>query len=314
MTNTLAPNSCLVAILLIAKTKSEPRLVFHYPPRPGEASIRLQRLLKDKEPRTNSDSSSENEDEVSDDPPIAASTPSSPKDATPPDMDEAGSVSPQKREDLGERKSESRWNHLFGYEPSVHAKLLCPQPVTHRKRVEFGLDGKVFLGQPVFAGVDGAWKKQRKRRSSSKSTQALSLLESVIEEREEARSVEDSLEEIKEDAVLETEQSEPPRSSEHEDQTAKSPGQGIIHVARKTKAPLTMFHVVFVLDPPPLEYATRVKDLYDKVAKKFTKALRYEQARSDYVAEEVGLITSATKRAKLASGMSAANPFLTVCH
>lgn len=302
MSDILPPNSCLVAVLLVVKTKSEPRLAFHYPPKPGEESARFRKLLKEEGADDDSDSSSDDPNGTSADEPTPVSLSASPKNGTPPEADEAGSVSPEKRDSFGEKRREKRWNDLFGFESSVLAKLLCPQPATHRKRTEFGMNGKVFVGQPVFAGVDGAWKKQRKRRSSSKSTQALSQLEAVIEEGKEAKVGEENLEEIKEDAVLETDNSDAQGASEMEVLHIKMSEQSVISVPQKPKSSLSMFHVVFVLDPPPLEYPVRVKEMYDHVAKKFTKALRYEQARSHYVTEEVALINSTNKRMKVGEG------------
>lgn len=49
---------------------------------------------------------------------------------------------------------------------------------------------------------------------------------------------------------------------------------------------LSMFNVVFVLSPPSLEYRIRVTDIYQNVAKKFAKALKYEQKRSGYMSKQ----------------------------
>ena len=69
-----------------------------------------------------------------------------------------------------------------------------------------------------------------------------------------------------------------------------------------SKDNLKMFHVVFVLDPPPLEYHLRTKEMYDHVIKKFSRALRWEQARSNYVSKEASAISSAGKGHHKASG------------
>ena len=59
-----------------------------------------------------------------------------------------------------------------------------------------------------------------------------------------------------------------------------------------------MFNVVFVLDPPLLEYSVRTRELYDNVIKKFAKALKWEQARTNYVWKEAQRILHIKERAK----------------
>jgi hypothetical protein len=61
---------------------------------------------------------------------------------------------------------------------------------------------------------------------------------------------------------------------------------------------MTMFNVVFVLNPPTLEYQLRVKDMYDNVTRKYAKALKYEQARYNYVWKETKKILNIKQRAK----------------
>ena len=43
----LPPNPCLVAILLLVKTTSEPRIIFHYPPKPGEDNSHFTDMFKE---------------------------------------------------------------------------------------------------------------------------------------------------------------------------------------------------------------------------------------------------------------------------
>ncbi|KAL1296854.1 hypothetical protein AAFC00_004475 [Neodothiora populina] len=61
---------------------------------------------------------------------------------------------------------------------------------------------------------------------------------------------------------------------------------------------VSMFHVVFVMNPPTLEYHIRVQEMYDNVVKKFSKALRYEQSRSGWVEKEARKILTLKNQAK----------------
>ncbi|RMD40238.1 hypothetical protein DV735_g4890, partial [Chaetothyriales sp. CBS 134920] len=53
---------------------------------------------------------------------------------------------------------------------------------------------------------------------------------------------------------------------------------------------LTMFHLVCVLDPPLAQQAVRVREIYDHVAKRLSRALKVEQAKYNYVWEQSELI------------------------
>jgi len=64
---------------------------------------------------------------------------------------------------------------------------------------------------------------------------------------------------------------------------------------------MTMFHLVFVMNPPTLEYHIRVQEMYDNVVKKFSKALKYEQARSGWVEQEAKKILTIKAQAKESS-------------
>jgi hypothetical protein len=66
----------------------------------------------------------------------------------------------------------------------------------------------------------------------------------------------------------------------------------------KARDDMTMFNVVFVLNPPALEYQSRVKEMYDNVTRKYAKALKYEQARFQYVWKESKKILDIKQRAK----------------
>lgn len=59
-----------------------------------------------------------------------------------------------------------------------------------------------------------------------------------------------------------------------------------------------MFNVVFVLDPPLLEYSVRSRELYHNIIKKFGKALKWEQAHTNYVWKETRRILHMKERAK----------------
>ena len=316
----LPPNPCLIAILLLVKTTSEPRIIFHYPPKPGEDNSLFRNMFK--EDPTDGDSSTSSSDGDSQESAAEALKPVEQKEESvtgksTPEMDETGSASPEKSDGPRGVNAKLQWNDLFGYQSSVLAKLLLPAASNHKKRFEVGLNEIVFLGRPVFARPDGTWKKPRKlRRSSSKSVltaervkdvqrqnqitqvethdcmvkdSGTSGLDTGIESQSDSHRDEEASK--KEEAVEDSEPVEQIRDTKG-NRTNKSDTLAPIKAKQKS---LAMFHVVFVLRPPALEYHLRVKEMYDNFTKKLSKAMKLEQTRSAYVAREAAVISSLTK-------------------
>ena len=231
-------------------------------------------------------------------------------------MDEVGSASPEKSDGLQGVKAKLQWNDLFGYQSNVLSKILLPAASGHKKRFEAGLDDMVFLGRPVFARPDGTWKKPRKlRRSSSKSNITAEKVKDVQERKKSVKVESDSANKDSGRSGLETgmesqadshrdeetlkkeeaiEESEPVEQIPDTMSNRTSKSDMLLPNKAKQK-PLAIFHVVFVLRPPALEYHLRVKEMYDNVTRKFSKAMKWEQTRSGYVAREIAVIASLTK-------------------
>lgn len=316
----LPPNPCLVAILLLVKTTSEPRIVFHYPPKPGEDNSHFRDMFK--ETPTNGDSSSSSSDDASRDSSAETPKPTGKKEQShtgksTPEVDEIGSASPEKSDGLKGIKAKLQWNDLFGYQSNILSKALLPAVTGHKKMFELGLNDLVFLGRPVFARPDGTWKKPRKlRRSSSKSNvtaekvkdvqeqkmgtnvetidyadygRGMSGIDTGLESQSDSHQDEETLK--KEEATEESEVGEQIMVTKSY-RTSKS---DMPAPSKEKQKSLAMFHVVFVLRPPPLEYHLRVRQMYDNVTRKLSKAMKWEQTRSGYVAKEAAMIYSLTK-------------------
>ena len=298
----LPPNPSLVAVILITKTRSGVHHVFHYPPNPGKDKPHIKLDYEDQSEDSSSssdDDSSESswEDEKSDQDGDAR------RDGIEigPDMDESGSASPEKIDRATwERRKASREGFL-GL-PSGLQHFLCPSSANHKKRFELSIDRLVFLGWPVFSKDNGEW-----RRKKTPKAKAGSVVESVL-------SPESTMSHELEDGSKETsaqgdgnlgESTE--ESTDVEDQSATE-ATNIGPAMTKSRAQakedetgqkddvqelmeiLNMFHVVFVMNPPALEYHLRVDEMYKHVAKKFSRALKWEQARSNYVLNEAAKI------------------------
>ena len=298
----LPPNPCLLAILLVAKVNSEPQIVFHYPPRPGQDNTHFTRYLaaqdKEQDGSSSSDddsSSSHDEDVTTNDKPKDTKT----GDNTPElDVEEPGSVSPEKNDIWKSQFYEKpRWNDLFGLGSYGLSRLLCPPSTAHKQRFEISIDDKVFIGRPIFAREGEHW---RKRKTEKKSKLRASVNDSsIVEELSKGKAVEQPAQEAEDstdapehdsdnqDDLQSQEQSLPDENGDPPLKPVEEPPVDHDRQKPARKDILNMFHVVFVLNPPPLEHHLRVKEMYDHVVKKFSKALRWEQARSNLVLREV---------------------------
>ncbi|OKL58918.1 Nitrogen permease regulator 3 [Talaromyces atroroseus] len=181
---------------------------------------------------------------------------------------------------------------VFGLPSDVWEKLLSPTRAWHKRRFEIGINDLAFVGWPVFVREDGYWRKKSKRRKRKKSrgdkghdNKESRNAEEVVEsdhgtKRASATSDNDSTL----DGVTSGEGANADIVSQEEyDDDANEQDTGSPEADKDT---MSMFNVVFVMSPPVLEYSIHLKEMYEHVIKKFSKALKYEQDRSDYVWKE----------------------------
>lgn len=297
----LPPNPCLLGILLVVRVNSGPKIVFHYPPKPGEDNSQFDRYLAAQQREQDGSSSTDDNSTSSQDGVLNNAKPNESKtgDNTPElDVEETGSLSPEKNLIFKNQYSKPKWNDVFGLPSYGLARLLTAPPTLHKKRFEMSIDDKVFVGKPIFAGEGHEWEKKKAARklkarkpttedgsvaaqdvaSASEGVSTLDLVQSTenVEDHDRHPNENEDLPADKEESVVTTGQQ--PLTEETQPKA-------------KRKKTLNMFHVVFVLNPPPLEYHVRVKDIYDNIIKKFSKALKLEQARSNYVMREISAMS-----------------------
>ncbi|PKX94391.1 nitrogen permease regulator 3 family protein [Aspergillus novofumigatus IBT 16806] len=365
------PDPCLVAIILIVRSRAGPRLVFHYPPNPlSENGLRTAR----KERRTsrskngqgyksNESSSSEDSGSSSDDDEeehqrqlqsqnqsqshLSGSVVSGRRSSNfGLDDHVAMSVSPggdsQRAGSMGSGRTSFRkrggnsdveedsgaasdrqedgsgggaggpyrppWESLLGLPADVWEKLLSPSPAWHKRRFEVGINDLAFIGWPVFVREDGMWRKQRRKKKKKRRAEWEGGELGHNENAEDAPDDEDG------DAggnasgggglmAASTETLSPKQMALSEGKRAsgsssKAARSSVDCLDGDDKDSMTMFNVVFVLDPPLLEYSMRTREVYDNIIKKFAKALKWEQARTDYVWREAQHISHIKEKAK----------------
>ncbi|KKK20651.1 hypothetical protein P175DRAFT_0473534 [Aspergillus ochraceoroseus IBT 24754] len=343
---------CLVAIILIARSRAGPRFVFHYPPKPlsdnaprapGKAR-RTSRSKSRQSSKSNESSSSDDSHSSSDEdeeepqvqtlaqtPTHAAGNTLSARRSSNFGIDDVSmSVSPggesqrpgsigssrtymkkrghnsdvenesnggsDRQEDGSGGPSRPPWESLLGLPVNVWEKLLSPSRSWHKRRFEVGINDLALVGWPVFIREDGAWRKQRRKKKKK------GRAEWEGGELGHNETTEDSQDDGAEAIAASTETLSPhmttvkhPRTSVSSNRSSKLLGDSL---DADDKDSMTMFNVVFVLDPPLLEYSMRLREVYDNIIKKFTKALKWEQARADYVWRESQHILHIKEKAK----------------
>jgi hypothetical protein len=303
-TQVLPPNPCLAAIILGIKTPTGSYLIFHYPPNPGSDAPPL-KLDYANEPEEESSASSDDdtysslEDDRGEDGHASARLNGDDKG-----IGESESASPEKSLHRPWARSSGGKHSLLGLPLGLHHLILPPRSA-HKKRFEMTIDGLVFLGWPVFSREDGDWKR-RKRREKKKANSAQDPLESRLEppvrpqvydpSRRTSAQIgydlgftsadESAVEDYSSSSLTGATEALESLQTLHEEQERKDPDMpNPVEV-------LNMFHVVFVLNPPLLEYQSRVDDIYNHVVKKFSRALKWEQIKSKYVLKEAEKLRS----------------------
>ena len=302
----LPPDPSLVAIILVVKYDSGPRFVFHYPPKPGQDAHQFKTGLEDDQNDDDSSSSSGSESDSSTNKVSEKSQPltEDQEDGTLGDLDdETGSASPEKQDSPGMFKDHPRWDDIFGLSHVTLEQMLCPAQAFHKRRFEVSLGELLFLGWPIFAKDNGLWQRKKKvkesRNSINKSNERPQARQDELASVDGKSSV-DIADGFGETSGQDTEGDL--RSMKFADKTrdvlqhndpSEKPMQPISYKVEdedlkpeKKSKTLRMFHVVFVMNPAPLEFHFRAHEMYDNIVKKFSRALKWEQSRSDYVSRE----------------------------
>ncbi|CBF87783.1 nitrogen permease regulator 3 family protein [Aspergillus nidulans FGSC A4] len=346
------PDPCLVAVVLIARSRAGPRFVFHYPPRPlADNALRPPKARRTSRSRsrqnskgndsTSSDDSHSSSDEDEEEAPsqnlnnsnnsnnnsyIAGSRRSSnfglDDSNTLSENQRPGSISSSRaylrkrgansdaetdsgvgsdRQEDGSRESDGPnrvpWESILGLPVDVWEKLLSPSRSWHKRRFELGINDLAFVGWPVFVREDGNWRKQRRKKKKKQRAEWESG------ELGHNDATEDSQDDGNDAVAASTETLSPfsalhPISQRPSVPNSRSSQMSSEPLDADDKDMMTMFNVVFVLDPPLLEYSMRVREIYDNVIKKFSKALKWEQSRTNYVWRECQHILNIKEKAK----------------
>ncbi|GMM29807.1 Npr3 protein [Martiniozyma asiatica (nom. inval.)] len=304
------PNPCLLGIILTVSTHDGNQLVFHYPPQPSEYGFQPTPLDSQVLDNDNDDYSSSSDEEsfINDDDSFYrrhsfsgssesivsghASGYSTGKSfgslegryASGRDIldlmeerdkrklrkaekrqmklaDYKGSVSTRESElksPIREDKKEYKIEKLFTFDPDFIAEIGTPPKALCNTRFELTVEDMVFLGLPIRIGDDGRWRPSKKMATKkSASTRRRSSKE------ENYNVTVDNHENISDKKMQGT----------SDDDEGRDNG-------------MYQFHLMFVMNPPVVEYNHRINQMFHYIISRLSLLLRYEQDKHNYVWEE----------------------------
>lgn len=223
----------------------------------------------------------------------------------------------RKEEEEGERKEGAEsggdppWETVLGFRADFLAGLLAPKASMCRTRFEMTVDDVVFLGFPLHVRPDGTWRRRKKRRRESGGAEEVDEGEEEYEGEEgdgegvEAGEETAGVEEEERDTEQNGYENEvngngvngEPEEGHGNNQDHSEDEKDDDEHSSTAGGGMSMFHVVFVLNPPELEYHFRTQEIFDYVVKRFARALKYEQAKDGYVWREAGKINALREKA-----------------
>ncbi|KAK4914902.1 Nitrogen permease regulator 3 [Elasticomyces elasticus] len=259
------PSGCkLIAVLLITRSRSGPKIAFHYPAAP------ITSAAKQTNDEDDSDIGSEAEhDDVNDDPAV------------------------HRTKQRGTENGNAE--RLLGYTIDSLEKLLSPGRWSDKKKFEVCVDGTTFIGHPVYARNDGEWSsKPQARREHDLSNK----------NDQETRSGVTNFERDPSDTanVTVTAPGSPSRVPEDythvpdslDSQQMLSLGTSMDSTSTASEQ-MAMFHAVFVVRGSQQTYATEV---HEHIAKPLSRALHHCQKRHDYVSVQSRKMIALKAKAK----------------
>lgn len=267
----------LVGVAFIVRSRDGPRFVFHYPPRPRFNVVRKNlRYGTELDPTPEARGDGEDDSDGS-------------------DLEDVGFELHKESErtsfvpTFGRRRKKSSyhmnpwdgdyhydengtqvvpWEHLDNFDTKDLESILTPARAFHKKKFVLSLDPLVFVTYPIHCYEDGHWKKKRKDKKQKGVHYALST-----------------------EAI-----SEPPGSASEKLSTSGNGNED--NSTEVDHGGMTMFNIVFILNPERNETDQKASEIYDNVAKDFNKALQRAQSESNYVWKQADLIMSMKEKAR----------------
>ncbi|AOA60327.1 SEA (Seh1-associated), Npr2/3, and Iml1p complexes subunit [Komagataella phaffii CBS 7435] len=156
-------------------------------------------------------------------------------------------------------------NKVFGFDINFLSEIVTPPKKLCNTRFELTVDEMVFLGLPIHVLDNGKWRNSPKPKSSRyKKSDRNSHSHHSHSHHSRATSLDEDEFEVK------------PLLDSLND----------LHFIESEKCPMHMFNLVFVMNPPVVEYNHRVDEMFHYVISRLCLLLRYEQDKHNFVWKE----------------------------
>lgn len=273
------PNPSLVGILLVVSTHNGPQIVYSYPP-----ELSKQELLRlNPEEDAQNDEDFDDEDYEEEDPQatehkekyllsanlqptsqLGLSARDPRRLDTPTSYTHKRSASEDKR--LGKEISKPAAGQILGFEPEVLAEMLSPPREMCNCRFDIMLESTIFCGLPIHVQPGGSWRSHKRNNLPTHSESVNWSTGAGM-----AGGVTGTTGTCSAGALGPDENAESSDSS--------------------SRCPMSMFHLVFVMNPPKIERTYRTDEMFYYVILKLLFILRYEQHKRNYIWDQVKLIS-----------------------
>ncbi|KAM0723250.1 hypothetical protein Q7P37_001451 [Cladosporium fusiforme] len=221
---------------------------------------------------------------------------------------------------LGEATSDvaNPLEKVLGYNVEILERLLSPGRWCEKKKFEVCLDGVTFVGLPIYAKENGTWVTRDEDHAELQKHVADPAIHPALRKTDSVDALEVDSQQQSPDKELASgvsgititapETPAPHLTADYSHVSESFDSHGVASLgtsmnsasttAGATAEQMTMFHVVFALSGNTGEGTIQTVDLYEHIAKKLSKALKYCQKRSNYVSVESRKLLAMKQRAR----------------
>jgi len=278
------PSNFLAVALVINRTRDGPRFVFHYPPH----------VLPVQKDRKRDEEEGPEEDDLMLE---RAARPYS-LDATPGSLLNSSELLKWNQDDHLVTESGTQivpWEHVAGFPTKDLEGILTPARAYHKRLFQVSLDPLYCVSYPIYVPENGVWKKKKKDKTKQQDQKGIAAKkdDTDIPPEEVGNHGDD------EDGL-------PPEADKVEVKDMAKPGATASNAAAAAAADeaedkvssMTMFNLVFILNPKKHEAKELVDTMYSNIIRKINKAYKYCQQRSDFVWKESKKILALKDKAR----------------
>ncbi|KAK3330339.1 nitrogen permease regulator of amino acid transport activity 3-domain-containing protein [Apodospora peruviana] len=268
-----SPSNFLAVALVINRSRDGPRFVFHYPPHVGPAQC------SGAKPDGADDVDIDDDDDIL----LGRATRDGLKRSTSSDPD-AAELSHWNHEDHLVTESGTQvvpWEYVAGFPTKDLENILTPARAYHKKLFQISLDPLLCVSYPVHVPENGVWrnkKKQQQQAPRKEDADAAAATDADASFRPADR-----------------------RASDVDQIEARDIAKAAVKTVEETedkKSSMTMFNLVFILNPKKHEAKDLVDVMFFHIIKKINKAYKYCQQRSDFVWKESKRILALKDKAR----------------